>query len=97
MKAAILAYPTLLEAYTLVLYRLGVRAASSWLNEILNGAALLNPTSQDYREAVAKLLALPDQPITLFDAIVAVLAGGLGIEVWTYDHHFDVMRVAVWR
>jgi hypothetical protein len=21
----------------------------------------------------------------------------LGIEVWTYDHHFDVMHAAVWR
>jgi hypothetical protein len=28
---------------------------------------------------------------------VATLAGRLGLEVWTYDHHFDVMRVAVWR
>jgi len=93
----VVAYPTLLEAYTLVLYRLGMPAASAWLNDILNGAALLNPTSQDYHEAVTKLVALPDQPITLFDATAAVLATRLGIEVWTYDHHFDVMRAAVWR
>jgi predicted nucleic acid-binding protein len=93
----VVAYPTLLEAYTLVLYRLGMQAASAWLNDILNGAALLNPTSQDYHEAVTKLVALPDQPITLFDATAAVLATRLGIEVWTYDHHFDVMRAAVWR
>jgi predicted nucleic acid-binding protein len=96
-REVFIAYPTLLEAYTLVLYRLGVQAASTWLNDILNGAALLNPTSQDYREAVTKLVALADQPITLFDATVAVLASRLGIEVWTYDHHFDIMRVAVWR
>jgi predicted nucleic acid-binding protein len=74
-----------------------MQAASAWLNDILNGAALLNPTSQDYHEAVTKLVALPDQPITLFDATAAVLATRLGIEVWTYDHHFDVMRAAVWR
>jgi predicted nucleic acid-binding protein len=96
-REVVVAYPTLLEAYTLVLYRLGMQAASAWLNDILNGVALLNPTSQDYHEAVSKLAALPDQPITLFDATAAVLAGRLGIEVWTYDHHFDVMRAAVWR
>jgi predicted nucleic acid-binding protein len=93
----IVAYPTLLEAYTLVLYQLGMQAASAWLSDILNGAALINPRPEDYHEAVTKLLALPDQPITLFDATAAVLASRLGIEVWTYDHHFDVMRAAVWR
>jgi predicted nucleic acid-binding protein len=93
----IVAYPALLEAYALVLYRLGMQAASAWLSEILKGAALVNPTPEDYREAVMKLLALPDQPITLFDATAAVLASRLGIEVWTYDQHFDVMRAAVWR
>jgi predicted nucleic acid-binding protein len=96
-REVVVAYPILLEAYTLVLYRLGMQAASAWLNDILNGAALLNPTPQDYREAVTKLVAFPDQPITLFDATAAVLAGRLGVEVWTYDHHFDVMRAAVWR
>jgi predicted nucleic acid-binding protein len=35
--------------------------------------------------------------ITLFDALAATLADRLGLEVWTHDHHFDVMRVAVWR
>jgi len=92
-----IAYPTLLETYTLVLFRLGVKVASVWLNDILIGATLLNPTPQDYRDAVIRLLDLPDQPLTLFDATVAVLASRLDIEVWTYDHHFDVMRAAVWR
>ncbi len=96
-REVIVAYPTLLEAYTLVLYRLGIQSASAWLNDILNGAALINPTTEDYHEAVTKLLALPDQAITLFDATAAVLASRLGMEVWTYDHHFDVMRAAVWR
>ena len=96
-REVVVAYPTLLEAYTLVLYRLGIQAATAWLNDILNGAVLLNPTSQDYHEAMTKLAALPDQPITLFDATAAVLATRLGIEVWTYDHHFDAMRPVVWR
>jgi predicted nucleic acid-binding protein len=90
------AYPTLLEAYTLVLFRLGGSAASPWLMGMA-GAVLINPNPEDYRQALAKVQLLADQPITLFDATVAVLATRLGLQVWTYDHHFDLMRVAVWR
>jgi len=43
------------------------------------------------------LSSLPDQSITLFDATLAALASRLKMEVWTYDHHFDAMRVKVWR
>lgn len=93
----LVAYSTLLEAYTLVLYRLGKRVASTWLNNILSGAALISPTPEDYREAVARLKSFGDQPITLFDATLAVLSARLNLEVWTYDHHFDVMHTAVWR
>ncbi|HSZ03510.1 MAG TPA: PIN domain-containing protein [Terriglobales bacterium] len=92
----IVAYPTLLEAYTLVLFRLGETAAMRWLEEMA-GAAPVNPSADDYRQAVVRVQSLKDQSITLFDALVASLAGRLGLEVWTYDHHFDVMRVAVWR
>lgn len=90
------AYPTFLEAYTLVLFRLGRNAASRWLND-LSGATLVNPVPEDYRQAVTRVQAMGDQPITLFDATVAALATRLGLDVWTYDHHFDLMRVAVWR
>ena len=92
-----LAYPTVSEAYTLVLYRLGRSTARSWLQEILKGATLINPTPEDYRMAVSKLEAFPDQSITLFDAALAALSKRLSVPVWTYDHHFDVMRAAVWR
>jgi predicted nucleic acid-binding protein len=90
------AYPTLLEAYTLVLFRLGETAALRWLEDMA-GAALVNPSAEDYRHAVVRAQSLKDQPITLFDALVATLAVRLDLEVWTYDHHFDAMRVAVWR
>ena len=96
-REVILAYPTLLEAYTLVLYRLGNPAALRWLQDALDGAALINPTPEDYREAASRLASMKDQPITLFDATVAVLATRLQIEVWTYDRHFDVMKTSVWR
>lgn len=92
----VVAYPTLLEAYTLVLFRLGRTAAVRWLGD-MSGASLINPNPEDYRQAAAKINTLADQPITLFDATVAALATRLKLEVWTYDHHFDLMRVGVWR
>ena len=95
-REVVVAYPTLLEAYTLVLFRLGKSTASRWLSD-MGSAVLVNPTPEDYRQAVARIHALADQPVTLFDATVATLASRLGVEVWTYDHHFDVMRVGVWR
>jgi len=93
----LVAYPTVLESYTLLLYRLGRETAKTWLDEVLAGAAFVNPTSEDYRDAARKVRAFADQKITLFDAAIAVLASRLDLKVWTYDHHFDVMRAAVWR
>jgi predicted nucleic acid-binding protein len=95
-REVVVAYPILLEAYSLVVHRLGKNAASDWLSDMAD-AALVNPTSEDYRTAVAKIRALADQPITLFDATTAALATRLNLKVWTYDHHFDMMRVSVWR
>jgi predicted nucleic acid-binding protein len=89
-------FPTLLETYSLVLFHLGAKVASHWLTEMAD-ATLVNPSSEDYRLAFAKLEPLADQRITLFDAVTAAVAGRLRLEVWTYDHHFDVMRVGVWR
>jgi len=96
-RSVIIAYPTLLESYTLVLYRLGKQVASMWLTETMAGASFVNPAAEDYRAATAKVLSFQDQSITLFDATVAVLAQRSELQVWTYDHHFDVMRVPVWR
>ena len=95
-RRVVVAYPILLEAHTMVRRRLGRSAASDWLTDMAD-AALINPTPEDYQQAIARVEALADQPITLFDATVAVLAARLRLEVWTYDHHFDVMRVGVWR
>jgi predicted nucleic acid-binding protein len=96
-RSVVVAYPILLESYTLVLYRLGKEVASTWLGETMAGASFVNPAAEDYRAASDKVLGFKDQLITLFDATVAVLAQRTGLQVWTYDHHFDVMRVPVWR
>ena len=63
----------------------------------MGSATLVNPSPEDYRQAIVRVQAMPDQPITLFDAVAAALAVRLGLEVWTYDHHFDLMRAKVWR
>jgi predicted nucleic acid-binding protein len=89
-------YPILLETYTLALFSLGQKSAAEWLSQILS-AVFISPTSDDYRRAATQVLALPDQSITLVDATVAAVAGRLGLQVWTYDYHFDVMRVSIWR
>jgi predicted nucleic acid-binding protein len=67
--SVVLAYPILLETYTLIRYRLG--SISAWIN----------PSPQDYREAAAWVGRFPDQSITLFDATLAVVASRLRLPV----------------
>lgn len=93
-RVVFVAYPTLLESYSLVLFCIGTKAGLRWLS---SDSVMVNPILEDYRQAVARVRALADQRITLFDAKVAALATRLKLEVWTYDHHFDIMRVPVWR
>ncbi len=92
----IVTYSTLLEAYSLVLYRLGGKTAFTWLNEMTN-ATMLNPTPEDFRQACVRAQGLQDQAVTLFDATLATISMRLNVPVWTYDHHFDLMRIPVWR
>jgi len=89
-------YPVLLETYSLLLFKMGRRAALGWLDEV-GPSTFLSPNAQDFIRAIQTVQGLPDQRITLVDATIAAIATRLGLEVWTYDHHFDVMRVPVWR
>jgi predicted nucleic acid-binding protein len=93
----IVLYSTLLEAYSLVLYKLGKRAAQHWLGDVVGYARLVNPAPEDYQAAGERLRAYPDQQLSLFDTVMAVMSSRLELPVWTHDHHFDVLRVAVWR
>jgi predicted nucleic acid-binding protein len=95
-RIVLIPYPILLEAYSLVLKRFGSQSALRWLENAVE-ASLINPSPEDYSIACAIVRALSDQDISLVDATVATLATRMKIEVWTYDHHFDVMRVPVWR
>lgn len=91
------AYPTLCEGYSLILYRLGVAVARGWLEELRGYASVINPTPDDYRKASELLLEYGDRGFSMFDAVTACLSERLELPVWTYDHRFDVMRVEVWR
>jgi len=90
-------YPTLLEAYTLVMQRLGIAVAHQWLDEVADAAALILPTADDYASAIRRIPAFPDQRLTLTDLVLATMSLRLGAPVWTYDHHFDLLQAAVWR
>ena len=92
----IVSFSTLLEVHSLILRRIRPSIAMRWLEE-MSAATLINPTPEDYRQASARLADFTDQSITLFDATLAILALRNGLTIWTYDHHFEVMRVPVWR
>lgn len=91
------AYPTLCECYSLVLYKLGAGTAQGWLEEVEGGSFLVNPTPDDFGEAARLIRGYRDQALSMFDAVIATMSRRLGLPVWTYDHHFDVVRVEVWR
>ena len=93
----IIPYPILLEAHKLVLYKCGFNAAEGFTRRLLNDTNLINPTPQDYQLAWQLISQFPDQKITLFDALIAALSKQAKIPVWTYDYHFDIMSIQVWR
>ena len=90
-------YPILFETYTLILRRLGIPAVHRWLQEVLAGAAMINPSSRDYTDAARSLLDYSDQPLTLFDAVLAALSRRLAAPVWTYDHHLKILGAPIWQ
>ena len=90
-------YPTVTEAYSLVLRRVTPATAHAWVNDLLERVNLLNPTAEDYHEAVQLVQRYKDQTPSLFDALLAVISGQLEVAVWTFDRDFDTMRVPVWR
>lgn len=93
----IIPYPIALESYSLVLYRLGIKTAINFSQEIRNSSDLIHPNETDYYVAWQKVKEYSDQKITLFDAVTAIISQRLNYPVWTYDYHFDVMSIPVWK
>lgn len=90
-------YPVLFETYSLILRRSRVPVALSWLGQMTASVTLVNPTFEEYRLATERVHRYPDQPITLFDALIAAMSGRRGLPVWTFDHHLDILGANVWR
>lgn len=80
-----------------MLGRLGIAESHAFLTFAEQTAFFENPDSDDYRNAIARIARYGDQAITLAEALLAEMSLRLGVPVWTFDHHFDVMRVPVWR
>ena len=93
----VVSFPVYIETYSLLLYRLGFEQANRFSQNCLESANLLNPTEEQYLKAIKKVQQFPDQTITIVDALTAILSDELNIPVWTYDYHFDVMKISVWR
>jgi predicted nucleic acid-binding protein len=90
-------YPILLESYSLVMRKLGNREAHDLLAEVTRTSILTHAMKEDCEDATITILKYHDQDLTLFDTVLAAMSERLGAPVWTYDHHFDVMSVNVWR
>jgi predicted nucleic acid-binding protein len=88
---------TLMEAHGLLLRRLGIDFARNWLQEAHDSTGIIHPTARDLGAATEVISGYRDQPLTLFDAVLGEISTRLETPVWTFDHHFDVMKVAVWR
>ena len=73
----------------------GVMDASSGRSQLV--ALWVEPQPKDYEAGIQRLQEYPDQGITLCDATIAAVAQRLGLPIWTYDFHFDVMLSPVWR
>ena len=90
-------YPILLESYSLVMRKLGIQQAHALLAQVTDTSFLENATTEDYQDASVTILPYRDQDLTLFDTVLAAMSDRLEAPVWTFDHHFDVMRANVWR
>lgn len=89
-------YPILIESYNLLVRRVPLPTAHTWLSGMLTVSGFLNPAEADYLHAADIVRRYSDQPLTLSDAVLAGLSMRLALPVWSYDHHFDVLRVPRW-
>lgn len=90
-------YPVLLEAYSLVMRKLGLVEARAFLSDVETAYPFVLADRPDHEEASRSVRRYPDQDITMVDAVVSAMASRLSLPVWTHDHHFDTLGAEVWR
>ena len=90
-------YPVLLEAYSLVMRKLGLAEARAFLSDVEATYPTVLADRPDHQEASRSVRRYPDQDVTMVDAVVAAMASRLSAPVWTHDHHFDTLGATVWR
>ena len=88
---------TVAESYALVLRRAEPTFAFTWFDSLRESADFVFPSEDEYLAGAQLIQRYRDQPITLADGILATMSRQLNLPVWTFDHHFDVMRIERWR
>lgn len=89
-------YSTVLETYSLILQRHSQPSAIRWIEDVARNPLILEPIVSDYRQAFEIVRRFTDQPIALFDAVLASFAIRSHLPIWTYDHHFDILGAERW-
>ena len=89
-------YPTVLETYSLIMQRHSPIDAIRWIEDAARNPMPLEPINADYLQAFGTVQRFTDQRITLFDAVLASFAIRSNLQVWSYDHHFDILGVERW-
>lgn len=93
--------PILLETHKLLLRRTHADFATRFISSLVHGADRINPRSTHYDAAITLAERHPDQDLSLYDTLLAVLSVEFSVEVWTFDHHFDILSATlnfeVWR
>jgi hypothetical protein len=92
----IITTPVLLETYNLILQRSYAAAAHAWLMDT-SEESFLSPRAEDDHRAVGRIQGNDDQRIPLNCAVIDELGDSFEMPVCTFDRHFDVMHVQVWR
>lgn len=93
----LLAQPIILEMHKLLLRRNPPPYAHAYTLALTERFHTVNPQTEDYRAGLDVLGRYQDQSLSLFDAALAALARRLELPVWTFDHHFDILGISVWR
>ena len=95
--SVLISYPTLFGTQSLLSRRTAPASVHRWQQSLAYSSSLITPTTGDYERAALRVERYPDQQLSLFDRLVAVLSEQFGIPVWTFDADFDIMRAEVWR